>query len=270
MSERATARMWWRKHKKLLAHEKKIQKICKRYFLNERRLVLAALRESILELQAAARVYRPIKTNVRAPRVYKSITVNIRALKNVQKKAGKKFEKDLKVGFQATARSAGADAAVALGFKFPGYSPGTSKFIKEHVPKISGQIAETTRKRIMTQIKQGVEKGEPLSKIAARVSKLYKGFSEARALRIAKHETGAIAAVAEDDTLRGLPIDNKKIKRAWRTARDPQVRDLHQIEGEVRSVGRRFSNGLMFPRDPEGDIKNTANCRCFLEVYVID
>jgi hypothetical protein len=46
-------------------------------------------------------------------------------------------------------------------------------------------------------------------------------------------------------------------KKIWRTARDSRVRASHRIEGETRPIDEAFSNGRMYPSDP--------NERCHLE-----
>ena len=49
----------------------------------------------------------------------------------------------------------------------------------------------------------------------------------------------------------------------WVTVGDAQVRRSHRrLRGQKRRIGTRFSNGVRYPRDPTGDIGETANCRC--------
>ncbi len=56
------------------------------------------------------------------------------------------------------------------------------------------------------------------------------------------------------------------VKR-WHTLRDDRVRPSHvQMEGEEQLLSDLYSNGLRYPRDPEGSAKETVNCRCF-ETY---
>ncbi|MEJ7872206.1 MAG: hypothetical protein WKF67_08085 [Rubrobacteraceae bacterium] len=54
----------------------------------------------------------------------------------------------------------------------------------------------------------------------------------------------------------------------WGTQGDQRVRGSHEhIDGSVRKNGEPFPNGLRFPKDPEGDISEVANCRCYLTKY---
>jgi uncharacterized protein with gpF-like domain len=51
----------------------------------------------------------------------------------------------------------------------------------------------------------------------------------------------------------------------WLSMRDEKVRDSHRaIDGEVRNLGEQFSNGLLFPHDPNGPADEVVNCRCDL------
>ena len=49
----------------------------------------------------------------------------------------------------------------------------------------------------------------------------------------------------------------------WVTVGDRKVRPSHKrLRGQRRRIGTKFSNGVRYPRDPTGDIGETANCRC--------
>ena len=49
----------------------------------------------------------------------------------------------------------------------------------------------------------------------------------------------------------------------WWTGNDNRVRDSHRpLHGHIVAVGNTFSNGLLFPGDKSGPIKEWINCRC--------
>jgi len=54
------------------------------------------------------------------------------------------------------------------------------------------------------------------------------------------------------------------VRKGWAPPpKDKQARDNHQaMRGETVGLNERFSNGLLYPHDPSGDISETANCRC--------
>lgn len=60
-------------------------------------------------------------------------------------------------------------------------------------------------------------------------------------------------------------------RKIWWTEQDDRVRDEHELRHhEIKPINQRFSRQFkpgkapMFPRDPEADISDIANCRCWL------
>jgi uncharacterized protein with gpF-like domain len=53
------------------------------------------------------------------------------------------------------------------------------------------------------------------------------------------------------------------VDKEWISVNDRRRRASHAVlEGQVREVNEPFSNGLMFPGDPNGSADETINCRC--------
>jgi SPP1 gp7 family putative phage head morphogenesis protein len=100
--------------------------------------------------------------------------------------------------------------------------------------------------------------------MAKRVRKVM-GVHQSRSMTIARTETGFAFADGRHIAMK----ENGIKKQEWLTARDSNVRDSHKIDGQVRSIGRRFSNGLLRPLDPNGKAKDVINCRCTV-VPVLD
>ena len=56
----------------------------------------------------------------------------------------------------------------------------------------------------------------------------------------------------------------------WWTGKDNRVRDSHRpLHGHIVAVGNTFSNGLLYPGDKSGPIKEWINCRCTSIPYII-
>lgn len=54
-----------------------------------------------------------------------------------------------------------------------------------------------------------------------------------------------------------------QLKVQWIATKDSRTRDSHRkLDGEVVEVGERFSNGLLYPGDPDGPASEVWNCRC--------
>lgn len=66
-------------------------------------------------------------------------------------------------------------------------------------------------------------------------------------------------------------VRRQDVRKFWLPPpKDKRARDNHQaMRGETIGLGERYSNGLRYPCDPEGDVSETANCRC-REVIRID
>lgn len=53
------------------------------------------------------------------------------------------------------------------------------------------------------------------------------------------------------------------IVKQWDAVLDGRTRDSHRrVDGEIRELEEKFSNGLMFPGDPSGSAAEVINCRC--------
>lgn len=55
------------------------------------------------------------------------------------------------------------------------------------------------------------------------------------------------------------------IVKQWDATLDGRTRPSHRIvDGEIREVDEKFSNGLLYPSDPSGKASEVINCRCAL------
>ena len=55
------------------------------------------------------------------------------------------------------------------------------------------------------------------------------------------------------------------VVKQWDSTLDARTRDSHaQVDGEIKELDEKFSNGLRFPGDPSGGAAEVVNCRCAL------
>ena len=55
------------------------------------------------------------------------------------------------------------------------------------------------------------------------------------------------------------------VVKQWDAALDAATRESHQmLDGQIRELDDKFSNGLMYPGDPSGSAAEVINCRCIL------
>lgn len=61
------------------------------------------------------------------------------------------------------------------------------------------------------------------------------------------------------------------VKKQWHSMEDTVVRFSHALlNGQIRKLNEKFSNGLQFPADPNGAPAEVYNCRCRLEYVLPD
>ena len=126
------------------------------------------------------------------------------------------------------------------------------------------KINLTTQNMVARQLESGLNAGEGLNELAARIqTKL--GSNRARALSIARTQTGGAVGTGRHTGFKAAGVD----KKGWLSSRDNNVRPAHR-EAESRYAGGidldvPFQVGgefLMYPGDPAGSAANIANCRC--------
>ena len=59
-------------------------------------------------------------------------------------------------------------------------------------------------------------------------------------------------------------------KKVWIATPDERTRESHlDIDGEEVDIEQEFSNGLMYPADPNGEPEEVWNCRCSMRTHII-
>lgn len=119
------------------------------------------------------------------------------------------------------------------------------------------------RAKLNSIIRQGIRKGSSINQIAEDVERLTSMDIKAsiRAARTActyaENSANLDAMIAFRDK---YGID---VKKMWYATLDGRTRTPHrEVHGEVRKLEEKFSNGLLFPADPDGAASEIYNCRC--------
>ena len=137
------------------------------------------------------------------------------------------------------------------------------------------RIPDEVYELVFAEITDGVNAGEDVDQIAARVDRVlsYTGSERwpNRARTIAQTETtraygaGTLAGGMEQSRLTG-----RLLRKRWVSEGDERVRVSHrQVNGEIRDLGMPFyvdGVALMFPGDPMGPPETVINCRCDLTI----
>ena len=125
-------------------------------------------------------------------------------------------------------------------------------------------VVDNSTESVVKLVAGGLENGKSLQEIAEEIKQRYsKEGSAGRALTIARTEALTAQSVGQAAAMKDLErATGEKVLKMWLNAGDDRVRDLHEIEGEIRKMNEKFSNGLLYPREPGGDAENVINCRC--------
>ena len=150
-------------------------------------------------------------------------------------------------------------------------------WLKVHAGKKITNIQDTTRAEVRKQLAEGVDAGEGVPELAARMRAIYSGFRGPRAEMIARTEVvgasnlGAhvgAAQVAEDTGL--------TLRKVWLATPDARTRDHHAAaDGQKRDMDEPFLVGgaqLQFPGDSSlgAPAAEVINCRCTQTYEVVD
>lgn len=134
-----------------------------------------------------------------------------------------------------------------------------------------GENIAGLKKTIAAEVSRGISTGVPFSQMAQQISQRMMGTynnpggSFAYAMRIARTEGHRIQLQSTMDACIQAKARGADIVKQWDATLDARTRPSHaKIDGEIREIGEKFSNGLMFPGDPSGKAAEVVNCRCGL------
>lgn len=119
-------------------------------------------------------------------------------------------------------------------------------------------VNSTTADQILAAIRQGTSDGVTHDDIAREIKDTF-NLRGKQATLISRQESGSALNGG-----RFLQLKEEKVgQHEWLSSRDDRVRDSHsEIDGEIVDVGEEFSNGCVYPQDPDGDTDEVMGCRC--------
>lgn len=130
------------------------------------------------------------------------------------------------------------------------------------------QITDATKRALRDEIAAGLIENEGTAQIARRIQRAYGEwmgdgeipFDRSRSYTIARTEVHGAASYGMHEGAKQAGAFSRK---RWLTTRDGRERETHAaIDGEERALDERYTNGLMYPGDADGDPAETVNCRC--------
>lgn len=127
-----------------------------------------------------------------------------------------------------------------------------------------GEDVDLLKKKITAQVSRAISTGMTFAQTAKQLSdETNIGYN--KAVRIARTEGHRIQTTATMDAMYIAKDNGADVVKQWDSALDGRTRDSHRVvDGEIRELDEKFSNGLMYAGDPNGPASEVVNCRCAL------
>ena len=123
-------------------------------------------------------------------------------------------------------------------------------------------------KKINAEVLQGIVQGEPMGRIASRLSKVT-SMNETAAIRNARTMVTGAENKGRQDSYARATDDGIILQKEWISTNDSRTRHSHAaLDGSIVDQDKKFDNGLMYPGDPSGRPEETWNCRCTVAAVV--
>jgi len=127
-----------------------------------------------------------------------------------------------------------------------------------------GKDVKDLQKKIASEISRGISAGLMYKEMARNIEALAK-IPKNNAMRIARTEAHRIQCKAAYDAQWKAKSKGADVVKQWNATLDNKTRDSHRdLDGEIKELEEKFSNGLEYPGDPHGEAGEVINCRCAL------
>jgi len=136
--------------------------------------------------------------------------------------------------------------------------------ISQGLYKRLGEDITLLKAKITAQVSRGISTGMSYHQVAQHLAgETNIGFNNA--VRIARTEGHRIQCQAGMDACYKAKEKGADVLKRWDATLDARTRDSHaKVDGQIRELDEKFSNGLMYPGDPSGGAAEVVNCRCAL------
>ena len=127
-----------------------------------------------------------------------------------------------------------------------------------------GEDVSLLKKKITAQVSRGISTGMSYQQVAQQLAG-YTNTGFNNAVRIARTEGHRIQCQSGMDACYKAKEKGADVVKQWDSTLDAKTRSSHvDVDGEIKELDQKFSNGLMFPGDPSGRPEEVINCRCAL------
>lgn len=126
------------------------------------------------------------------------------------------------------------------------------------------------KRHLTSAVMQSILLGEGIPKLAERLGYVTDMNMNAAIRNARTMMTSAENGGIYDQHIRAQEM-GIELKNCWQAALDFRTRESHRkLDGEIVDVGKKFSNGLLMPGDPNGRPEEVYNCRCKLRAIFAD
>ena len=127
-----------------------------------------------------------------------------------------------------------------------------------------GYNVEVLKIDVMREISRGIAQSLSYQEMARNL-KTTTNVDFNKCLRITKTEGHRIQCESAFNVQVRAKAKGANIMKQWDSTLDSRTRPSHQkVDGEIVDVEEKFSNGLMYPGDPNAPASEVVNCRCAL------
>lgn len=124
-------------------------------------------------------------------------------------------------------------------------------------------------KKINSEVLQGILQGESMDKIAKRIGSVQE-MNKNASIRTARTIVTGAENKGRFDSYQRATADGIILEEEWIATNDSRTRHSHAImDGEIKGVDGKFSNGLEYPGDPNGRPEEVYQCRCSMAARVL-
>lgn len=138
----------------------------------------------------------------------------------------------------------------------------TDSKLSEGLYKRLGVDTKVLKDSIRANVSRGIAASQSWADVARNIeNRMNVGLN--RSVRIARTEGHRILSKSSFDAQKKAKEKGADIVKQWDATLDKRTRPAHaRVDGEIREIDEPFSNGLMFPGDPNGGAGQVINCRC--------
>ena len=127
-----------------------------------------------------------------------------------------------------------------------------------------GYNVDFLKTNVRMEISRGIAQSLSYQEIARNIENTT-NVDYNKTLRIAKTEGHRIQCESAYNVQVRAKQKGATIVKQWDSTLDSRTRESHQkLDGEIVGVDEKFSNGLLYPGDPNGTASEVINCRCAL------